>query len=177
MTPMLMWELACWTYRCESRGSQWFPAWMRHDRRRLSPCQHLWPGMVPRTVFFTAYVVSDCTSACLSQRTRVSDCQVLCEVDLTLNAKHDHYAVAATFCFYHPLGYSPGPSVRKFMLKASNLACQLRRNRFQQAMWQFSSNPPWHIDFRGSDLWLAPLHLRKPWISCGIWSIVRQSFR
>ena len=108
------------------------------------------------------------------------------ELDLTLNAKQDHYAVAATFCFHQPLDDAPRPKSRRFMLNSANLTCQRRQDQLQQAIWRSSFDPEWHIDdhlerlrehVRKEALWIfgtrsdAP---RQPWISQETWSIVRQ---
>ena len=108
------------------------------------------------------------------------------ELDLTLNAKQDHYAVAATFCFHQPLDDAARPKSRRFMLNSANFICQPRQDQFQQAMWRFSCDPDWHIDdhlerlnehVRKEALRIFGTRSdtpRKPWISQETWSIVRQ---
>ena len=121
-----------------------------------------------------------------AQRSRVVDCQVLGEVDLTMNAKQDHCAVTAVFIFLPSSVLATETTHQRFQFNKANVGCPFLQDRFHQEMWKFVTEPAEHVDDHLDRLndhtRRAALRTfgsrrdmpRKPWISPATWSVVKQ---
>ena len=120
----------------------------------------------------------------MSQLSRVSNCELLSDIDLTMNAKQDHTAVAATFLITAPAILAPAQT-RRFRISRTNLQCAWRCEMFRTEMWKFQANFDMHIDdhlealnehTREAALRIFGSHKdtqRKPRISSVTWQIVK----
>ncbi len=128
----------------------------------------------------------DYVFAKMSQMSRISDCKVLEDIDLTMNAIQDHSAVAASFLICPQPARSAARPPLRFNINKTNLQCPYLCQQFQEAMWTFNVEPHEHVDDHLARLnehaRRAALRIfgstkdtpRKPWISAVTWQIIRQ---